>query len=88
MGEVCGKTAFGRESLEELRFVDEPAGKLQVWALPDEETRVKDRYITVVDIGGRSVSADYSVIVVFDRYWQMHGGVPEVVAQWRGRRRR
>ena len=56
----------------------------KVWALPDEETRVKDRYITVVDIGGRSVSADYSVIVVFDRYWQMHGGVPEVVAQWRG----
>ena len=38
----------------------------------------------VVDIGGRSVSADYSVIVVFDRYWQMYGGVPEVVAQWRG----
>lgn len=50
----------------------------------DDAVRVSGRYIVVVDIGGRSVSADYSVIVVFDRYWQMYGGVPEVVAQWRG----
>ncbi len=84
VGEVYGQKAFGRESLQELRFVDEPAGKLQVWALPDDAVRVSGRYIVVVDIGGRSVSADYSVIVVFDRYWQMYGGVPEVVAQWRG----
>lgn len=84
VGELYGAKTFGRESLQELHFVDEAAGKLQVWALPDDAARVRDRYVAVVDIGGRSVSADYSVIVVFDRYWQMYGGVPEVVAQWRG----
>ena len=40
VGEVYGQKAFGRESLQELRFVDEPAGKLQVWALPDDAVRV------------------------------------------------
>ena len=84
VGELYGAKTFGRESLQELHFVDEAAGKLQVWVLPDDAVRVRDRYVAVVDIGGRSVSADYSVIVVFDRYWQMYGGVPEVVAQWRG----
>lgn len=33
--------------------------------IADEEARVKGRYIAVVDIGGRSASADYSVIVRF-----------------------
>lgn len=43
-----------------------------------------DRYLTAVDIGGRSHSADYSVIVVFDRLFMVEGGKPVVVAQWYG----
>lgn len=84
VGEVCARAATGKEALDELHFVDDATGKFGVWALPDADTSVRGRYVVVVDIGGRSVSADYSVIVVFDRYWQMYGGVPEVVAQWRG----
>ena len=38
----------------------------------------------MVDIGGRSNKADWSVIVVFDRYWMLEGGKPVVVAQWYG----
>lgn len=45
---------------------------------------VSDRYITVVDVGGRSHKADWSVIVVFDRLLMMDGGKPSVVAQWYG----
>lgn len=45
---------------------------------------VKHRYLVVVDIGGISNKADWSVITVFDRYWMMEGGKPEVVAQWYG----
>ena len=45
---------------------------------------VTDRYLVVVDIGGRSHKADWSVIVVFDRMFMMEGGNPAVVAQWYG----
>lgn len=45
---------------------------------------VSDRYLTVVDVGGRSHKADWSVIVVFDRLLMMDGGKPAVVAQWYG----
>ena len=34
--------------------------------------------------GGRSNKADWSVIVVFDRYWMIEGDKPCVVAQWYG----
>lgn len=57
--------------------------KLKIWVEPYFEN-ISNRYVVVVDTGGRSVSSDYSVIVVFDRYWMMYGGVPEVVAEWRG----
>ena len=43
-----------------------------------------NRYLVVVDIGGRSNKADFSVVTVFDRYWMIEGGKPSVVAQWYG----
>lgn len=42
------------------------------------------RYLTVVDIGGRSAKSDWSVIAVFDRIEMACGGRPEIVAQWYG----
>ena len=50
----------------------------------DDGEIVTDRYLTVVDIGGRSNKADWSVIVVFDRMFMVDGGKPMVVAQWYG----
>jgi hypothetical protein len=52
--------------------------------LPNEPDHVTNRYLVVVDIGGRSNSADWSVIVVFDRLFMVDGGKPSVVAQWYG----
>lgn len=83
-GEIYGQTQQGRAALEDIRFSPEQNGRLKIWSLPDKNEKTAGRYITVVDIGGRSDKADYSVIAVFDRYWMMYGGVPEVAAQWRG----
>ena len=62
---------------------------LSVWNLPDphnpnDPEEVINRYLTVVDVGGRSHKADWSVIVVFDRLLMIDGGKPSVVAQWYG----
>ena len=84
VGEVYGKAFSGKSALEGLGFKEEGGGRLQIWSFPDADMSVKDRYLVVVDIGGRSSKADYSVIVVYDRYWMLFGGVPEIVAQWRG----
>lgn len=86
VGEVYADGDEGEKALENLRFSTDGQGLLWVWAMPDTEGEemVTDRYLTVVDIGGRGKKADWSVIVVLDRLNQMDGGVPTVVAQWRG----
>jgi len=60
--------------------------KLKVWEFPDKETKVSNRYVVVFDPQkGISESADFGVIAVFDRFPMIFGGVPEIVAEWRGR---
>ena len=77
----------GKKLLEDLKFVKDETGKLEVWDMPevlDGADYVRDRYLVVVDIGGRGEKADYSVICVFDRLGMMEGDKPVVVAQWYG----
>lgn len=83
VGDVYGKSPSGADALKELSFKEEQHGRLKVWAMPGEE-RCTDRYVAVMDIGGRSDHSDNSVIAVFDRLQMMQGGVPEVVAEWCG----
>ena len=85
-GEVYGDQPSGPGSLANVRFVEAEQGGLMVWSLPEElpDEHVKDRYLTVVDIGGRSSKADWSVIAVFDREPMTRGEPPAVVVQWRG----
>lgn len=66
-----------------LRFVDENAGALWMWK-DREASALRYRYMVVVDVGGRSDKADYSVILVMDTHRDNTGEKPEVVAQWRG----
>lgn len=73
--------------LKGLHFVKDGAGALQVWnePEPDEDDEViANRYLVVVDVGGRGTKADWSVIVVFDRLGMLFGDKPTVVAQWYG----
>lgn len=86
VGEVYADKDEGKNALDNLRFREDSQGLLHIWELPeiDEKEIVTDRYLTVVDIGGRSNKADFSVILVLDRLLQADGGKPVVVAQWYG----
>ena len=83
-GDIHGKEPTGKQSLQEIELEAKPEGPLKIWEYPAKECEMRDRYLAVVDIGGRSDTSDYSVIAVFDRYWMLDGGTAEVVAQWRG----
>ena len=86
VGDVYADGDEGRNALKNLRFSEDRQGLLGVWNLPeiDKDEKIINRYLTVVDVGGRSSKADWSVIVVFDRLFMMDGGKPVVVAQWYG----
>lgn len=86
IGEVYAYSDEGPEALKDLRFRQDTQGQLWVWAAPekDDEVEVTDRYLSVVDVGGRSDKADWSVILVIDRLSMIEGGPPAVVAQWYG----
>jgi hypothetical protein len=86
VGDVYADFDEGEKALQNLRFREDHQGQLWIWAQPeiDPSEKVTDRYLTVVDVGGRSHKADWSVIVVFDRLFMAEGGKPVVVAQWYG----
>lgn len=86
IGDVYADADEGKEALENLRFHEDRQGQLWIWAKPeiDDEVDITDRYLTVVDVGGRSAKADWSVILVIDRLNMIEGGRPAVVAQWYG----
>lgn len=86
IGDVYADGDEGKMAFKNLRFAEDKKGCLSVWELPEiyENEKVTNRYLTVVDVGGRSNKADWSVIVVFDRLFMKDGGKPVVVAQWYG----
>ena len=87
VGDIYADEDEGENALCNLRFNADGQGQLWVWAMPDAPSPtelVLDRYLTVVDVGGRSSKADWSVVVVFDRIAMMDGDKPCVVAQWYG----
>ena len=87
-GELEGNGTHGAAALEGITFEKDPRGRLKVWDMPSvkdgKPVGMIDRYLTVVDVGGRSIKADWSVIAVFDRIRMLRGAGPAVAAQWRG----
>lgn len=86
VGEVYADGDEGKSALQNIRFVEDKQGLLYIWEKPeiDDNEVVTDRYLTIVDVGGRSNKADFSVILVLDRLFMAEGGKPTVVAQWYG----
>lgn len=86
IGDVYADADSGREALKNVRFAEDRQGLFWVWSLPeiDSQEIITNRYLVIVDVGGRSKGADFSVILVLDRLFMMDGGKPSVVAQWYG----
>ena len=86
IGDISALGNEGADALINVKFVADSQGQLWIWALPeiDPDVEIVNRYLVIVDIGGRSKGADYSVITVFDRLFMVDGGKPAVVAQWYG----
>lgn len=76
-GEVEGAESNGPGMLRGARFRESTTGNLTVWEEPRADN---SRYIVAVDIGGRALSSDWSVIAVIDN----GGEKPRIAAQWRG----
>lgn len=84
VGSIRGKALRGKEAIENIELIEEDKGLLYIWSMPDKSIDISNRYAVSMDIGGRGPKADYTVIRVFDRYWMMDGGKPEIAATWRG----
>ena len=84
IGELFGASLKGKDALKKIEFKRVDKGNLFIWSMPDTTIKVSNRYGLFADIGGRTSKADKSVVKVFDRYWMHEGGIPEVVATWRG----
>ena len=84
-GELYAKDVKGAEALEDIHFDNITNGRLWVWAKPDTSIKMTNRYLVVVDVGGRSKKAGWSVIRVFDRFAMQKelGGKPVLVAEQR-----
>ncbi len=65
-GEIFADARIGENAFKNIRFENVPNGNLKIWEMPDT-TPYKNRYVVIVDIGGRTDKADNSVIRVLDR---------------------
>lgn len=86
IGDVYADGDEGKKALVNIRFHEDRQGQFWMWAKPedDDEVLITERYLTVVDVGGRSAKADWSVILVIDRLNMIDNERPAVVAQWYG----
>ncbi len=82
VGDMAAAEPTGNRALLNVEFVQSANGRMKVWKHPAKDSR-KDRYVAVVDIGGRSEESDLSVIAVIDR-GEHPDDRPEIAAQWRG----
>ena len=84
VGDLVSDARKGEEILENIRFVPNSSGNLRVWEEPDD-TPMTDRYLVVVDIGGRNDTSDFASIRVLDRLMLMPEfgleGRPNIVAE-------
>lgn len=89
-GDIRGDSLVGEDSLRGINLVSDGTGaynELRIWEMPEtiESEIITDRYIVILDIGGRSHTSDKSVITVLDRAALIDPfGALEVVAEWRG----
>ncbi len=91
IGEIRGDATIGPKSLDHLKLYPNDSLQdeaLKIWIKPTDGVpagkKVSNRFLVIVDVGGRSARADWSVISVFDRI-SMSGdfGALERAALWK-----
>jgi hypothetical protein len=83
-GQLFADGQKGKQAFSNLNFKETIHGELWIWDLPDTKTKMSNRYVVIVDIGGKSDGADYSTVRVLDRSYLLDAGCPEFIATWRG----
>ena len=86
VGDLVADGQKEKEALDNIKFVPNSTGNLRIWEEPDTESKVRNRYLVVLDPRrGASDGADPACITVFDRLLMMPdfglNGVPGVVAE-------
>ena len=80
-------TKKSRDYFKNAKIEISEDGDLKIWEKPNNNIlRINNRYLVVVDIGGKSITSDYTVMTVIDRKGllpEIHTR-PQVVARWRG----
>lgn len=84
IGDISGRMPTGAESLLDIRITPDSGGDLRIWEMPDTSFPHQHRYILACDVGGTSAKADYTDIIVLDRWWRSAGEGDVVVAEWHG----
>jgi hypothetical protein len=90
VGDIRGNATSGPECLDKLQLISRSSGgseTLSIWTPPhtDGERKILNRFLVVVDIGGKVYTSDNSVISVFDRAGLMDAfGALERAAMWVG----
>jgi hypothetical protein len=79
IGKLFSNSTKGEEACENLRFEELSNGEFFVWEYPDKKNNINHRYLVIVDIGGRTKRADWSIITVIDNYNIIKGGFRKVV---------
>lgn len=82
VGDIRGDSTKGKGAFVKIELINQNKGDLSIWEYPDTSINISNRYCGWLDIGGRTLKADYSCLKVFDRYWMTEGGKPEVVAMF------
>ena len=92
VGDIRGDATVGEKVLDNIKLYPNDSltsEALKIWIMPGDNAPdgkiVKNRFIVTVDVGGRGLKADWSVISVFDRL-SMAGefGALERAALWKG----
>lgn len=83
IGDIHGDGDRDKTALKGIEVYPNSKGFLKIWVYPEEDT-YSNRYVVVVDIGGKSKTADNSVITVFDNLFTHENGRPEMCATWVG----
>lgn len=87
IGDIRGYSNTGPDALKNIRFTEDGNGLLAVWEKPETipGKKITNRYLVVVDIGGKHYKSDWSTINVFDRAMLMDpNGALERVATYIG----